>query len=265
MTRGYQLDFSAKMPSVYDARARELKAQTMIAVLSDFYKNSSQLSNLTLLDIGASTGIIDNYLADYFKQVVGIDIDQKALSHAQNTYHRNNLVFNLGDAMALQYEDSSFDVVICSHVYEHVPDAPRMMAEISRVLKPSGVCFFAAGNRLNMMEPHYRLPLLSVIPKPMAHIYLMLCRKGNHYYEEHLWYWGLKRLINSFTCYDYTLKMLNAPDVYKIEYMLPPGSIKSSLAKIIMRFFKWAVPTYIWLLQKPEFEQNAISARNSNS
>lgn len=42
------------------------------------------------------------------------------------------------DVTDMQFEDASFDAVLCSHVLEHVPDDRRAMAEIQRVLKPSG-------------------------------------------------------------------------------------------------------------------------------
>lgn len=37
-----------------------------------------------------------------------------------------------------QYRDAQFDVFICSHVLEHVPDDRRAMKELHRVLKPGG-------------------------------------------------------------------------------------------------------------------------------
>ena len=179
MNRGYQYNFSTHIPSMYDVQSRERKAHTMIAVLSDFFKDTDHLKDLTLIDIGASTGIIDNYLSGYFKQVVGVDIDSQGISHARKFYGKENLTFIEGDAMSLQFEDNSFDIVICSQVYEHVPDAQKMLREIYRVLKPAGVCFFSAGNRLNPIEPHYNLPLLSIIPKSLSHFYLKLSGKGN--------------------------------------------------------------------------------------
>ena len=203
------------------------------------------------MDIGASTGIIDNYLSGYFKQVVGIDIDLQAVSHANKSYGNKNISFLVGDAMALPLGNGSFDVVICSQVYEHVPDAQKMISEIYRLLKPVGVCFFSAGNRINLIEPHYNLPLLSVVPKPLAHLYLKIIGKGDHYYEEHLTYWGLKELTRSFNCHDYTQKMLYDPLLYKVDYMLPPGSVKTRIAKIVANYFYWAFPNYIWTLQKP--------------
>ena len=94
-------------------------------------------------------------------------------------------------------------MVVCAHVYEHVPDARRLMAEIWRLLRPGGVCYFAAGNRLSIMEPHYRLPFLSWLPPSAADRYLRVTGKGNSYYERHATLWGLKRLTRDFTVIDY--------------------------------------------------------------
>ncbi len=45
----------------------------------------------------------------------------------------------VGDALALPYEDASFDIVLISEVLEHVPEDERAIAELVRVLKPGGV------------------------------------------------------------------------------------------------------------------------------
>lgn len=42
------------------------------------------------------------------------------------------------DIQALPYDDATFDVVICLHVLEHIPDERKAMSELLRVLKPSG-------------------------------------------------------------------------------------------------------------------------------
>jgi SAM-dependent methyltransferase len=42
------------------------------------------------------------------------------------------------DITDIQYPDSSFDVVYCSHVLEHVPDDRKAMQEFRRVLRPNG-------------------------------------------------------------------------------------------------------------------------------
>lgn len=248
MSRGYQHDFSINSPYVYDVENRERKARTMIAVLTDYL--SEPLDNYDLLNVGGSAGIIDNYLADHFHRVVGIDIDKPAISHAQATFQRDNLEFRLADALDLPFADDSFDVVVCSHVYEHVPDPYKMFSEIKRVLKQDGICYFSAGNRLMWNEPHYSLPLLSVLPRPLAHIYIRLAGKSSHYHEKHLSYWGLKTLVKDFSCTDYTARLVAEPGKYFTDYMVSPGSLKARIAATVLKLAYWACPGYIWILEK---------------
>jgi SAM-dependent methyltransferase len=42
------------------------------------------------------------------------------------------------DVTDLDWPDESFDVVVCSHVLEHVPEDRKALGEIQRVLKPGG-------------------------------------------------------------------------------------------------------------------------------
>ena len=42
------------------------------------------------------------------------------------------------DAQSIPYEEETFDMVIANHMLYHVPDRPKAIAEIKRVLKPSG-------------------------------------------------------------------------------------------------------------------------------
>lgn len=45
----------------------------------------------------------------------------------------------VGDALALPYEDATFDVVLISEVLEHVPADLAAISEVVRVLKPGGL------------------------------------------------------------------------------------------------------------------------------
>jgi ubiquinone/menaquinone biosynthesis C-methylase UbiE len=247
--RGYQFGFSARRAAMHDVQGRERKARTMVAVLEDYL--GDRLGDLRLLNVGGSAGIIDSYLSNHFGNVVGIDIDESAIAHAEKNYTKPNLLFLVGDALNLEFRNGSFDVVICSQVYEHVADAEKMMAEIFRVLQPGGVCYFAASNRIRWNEPHYNLPLLSVLPRSLADIYVKAAGKADHYYEKHYTFWGLQRLVKEFAVHDYTSKIAENPSKYFADYMIKPGSAKAAIAMFILKRLRWLSPGYIWLLEKP--------------
>jgi 2-polyprenyl-3-methyl-5-hydroxy-6-metoxy-1,4-benzoquinol methylase len=248
VARAYQHNYSAIKPSVFDSEPRRRKALTIVKVCQDFL-GTQDLSQLRLLDVGSSSGIIDDFLADHFGHVSGIDIDKPAVDFAVEKFDKPNLSFAQGDAMKLEHADNSMDIVVCSHVYEHVPDASRMFDEIYRVLQPGGFCYFSGNNRVMIMEPHYRLPFLSLLPRPLAHLYMRLARKGTHYHEQHLGYWSLKRLCERFKLVDYSPRVIEDPERYGVDYMLTPNSTKWRLANLVARYFKWATP-HIWVLQK---------------
>jgi len=254
MERNYQYGFSSNSSTMYDVVGRERKACTMVAVLADFL-GDRHLKDLSLLNVGGSAGIIDNYLADHFAKVLSLDIDAPAVEYAKSQFHKENLTFMVGDALNIQFKDQSFDVAISSQVYEHVPDPEKMISELHRVLRPGGVCFFAAGNRIMWNEPHYNLKLLSVLPRWLAHQYIRATGKASFYHEKHYTYWGLKRLVRGFTVHDYTKRIIDDPARYSIEYLLKPGSGKAVVASAIARYLTWLCPGYIWLLQKPVSNQ----------
>jgi SAM-dependent methyltransferase len=49
--------------------------------------------------------------------------------------------FEVLDVQAIPYPDNTFDAVIANHMLYHVPDRPRTLAEIYRVLVPTGVLY----------------------------------------------------------------------------------------------------------------------------
>jgi hypothetical protein len=100
------------------------------------------------------------------------------------------------------------------------------------------------------LEPHYRLPFLSVLPPPLADEYLRISRRGSHYDEKHLTYWGLKRLVSEFQVFDYTKKIIQNPEKYSATELCTSGSLKQKSAILFARLAYGLVPTYIFLLRK---------------
>lgn len=58
------------------------------------------------------------------------------------------------DICALPFEDNSFDVILCNHVLEHIPDDTQAMKELYRVLKTGGWGIFQIPQDLKRAETY---------------------------------------------------------------------------------------------------------------
>ena len=247
----YQYGFAERFSEYqYDEERQAQKAKKALSVLEDFCGGPGSLEALTLLDLGCSAGLMTRLYSRNFSRTVGVDIDAPAVKHAAANYSSDKLQFLVRDAMDTGFPSESFDVITCTHIYEHVPDFKKLMGEIRRMLKKGGICYFAAQNRLSLIEPHYGLPLLSVVPKPIAHVYSRLFGKGDHYYETMLTLGNLRKLVAGFECHDYTLKIMQEPDKYHATELLSPGSLKQGVALAVAHLAYFLCPTYVWILRK---------------
>jgi len=53
------------------------------------------------------------------------------------------------DICNLPFKDNSFDIILCNHVLEHIPDDTKAMSELFRILKPGGWGVFQIPQDLN--------------------------------------------------------------------------------------------------------------------
>ena len=247
----YQQDYTSNpvaRKNMYDEAGRSGKAEKIIAVLQDFLGPTEALS---VLDVSCSTGIMEKVLSEHFAKVVGIDIDAKAVEHARSVENGANVEFHVMDALHTSFGADTFDVVICNQMYEHVPDAGQLLREIARVLKPGGVCYFGATNRFKVIETHYgRLPFLSYLPKPLAHLYLRILGRGKFYYENLYSCGTLRKLCAGFDLIDYTDKVVRDPVKFRATDVVAPGTFTQQLASVMLRVAYPLFPGYIWLLRK---------------
>lgn len=87
-----------------------------------------------MLDVGCGDGSIVKLAQDLGWHAEGVDVDPGAIEAAQ----RKGLSVRLGTLAGQRYPDGSFDLVLMSHVIEHVHDPLAALSEIRRVLKPGG-------------------------------------------------------------------------------------------------------------------------------
>ena len=110
-----------------------------------------------ILELGCGTGLL--WLENMDRIPEGWDVTLSDFSPGmlqeaqQNLRHsRRPFAFAVIDAQAIPYEDESFDGVIANHMLFHVPDRPKALAEIRRVLRPGGKLYAATNGRAHLRE-----------------------------------------------------------------------------------------------------------------
>ncbi len=99
-----------------------------------FQKIKSYAPAKEVLEVGCGTGIWMEQLQPFAKSVLGIDLSAGMVEQAK----QKGLKAVVGDAENLPLKDSSFDLIYSYRVLPHVPDLPRALAEMKRVLRNDG-------------------------------------------------------------------------------------------------------------------------------
>jgi ubiquinone/menaquinone biosynthesis C-methylase UbiE len=112
-----------------DARAAELAERVHWFVLPDGTERA--------LDVGCGAGALALALAPYVAQVVGVDRVPELLALARERAPEN-ATFVEGDALALDFDDASFDLSGTLRTLHHVNRPELVLAEMTRVTRPGG-------------------------------------------------------------------------------------------------------------------------------
>ena len=110
--------------------------------------NSYQPLKGRILDIGAGTGDFLLECKNQNWEILGIEPNDKAKGIAVGKG------IKFGDTIE-KLESNSFDVITMWHVLEHVPDVEHQVAELKRLLKPSGTIIIAVPNFKSYDANHY--------------------------------------------------------------------------------------------------------------
>lgn len=101
------------------------------------------------LEVGCGGGILTEEIARLGFSSAGIDPSEQSINTASKHAFENGLKIEYltGIGESLPFSDCSFNIVFCCDVLEHVQDLPKVISEISRVLKPGGVFIYDTFNR----------------------------------------------------------------------------------------------------------------------
>lgn len=127
--RGWADEGTAKAYSHVFAQASEMAVP---ALVSECGSGPEKVA----LDLCCGHGNVTQGLVRSGARVTGLDFSPAMLRIARAAVPEAE--FTEGDAMALPFEDASFDAVTIGFGMPHVPDPPAAMAEARRVLKPGG-------------------------------------------------------------------------------------------------------------------------------
>ncbi|MEX0785632.1 MAG: class I SAM-dependent methyltransferase [Dehalococcoidia bacterium] len=95
-----------------------------------------------VLDAGCGSGrVFQHQLAGHAKLVLGIDVTDEPREN------ENIDGWTHGDLRALPLRDASFDLIVMSHVAEHLTEPEAVFGELARILRPGGRLLVLTPNR----------------------------------------------------------------------------------------------------------------------
>lgn len=132
------------VPLIFDSYALNLAERVVITEPRD------------VLETAAGTGVLTRAIASRlpaYARIVATDLNQPMLNHAKaRQSYDGRIEWKQADALALPFEDQSFDVVACQFGVMFFPDKVQGYKEARRVLKPGGQYLFNVWGRISENE-----------------------------------------------------------------------------------------------------------------
>ena len=108
------------------------------------WKQLGDIKEKYILDFGSGEGITADHYAE-FNRVVAVEPWDEMLKDVWTDHDYRQVV---GDVKVLsEFEDNSFDMIICHNVLEYIDDKESVVHELTRVLKPGGFISLVKHNR----------------------------------------------------------------------------------------------------------------------
>ncbi|MEO7888957.1 MAG: class I SAM-dependent methyltransferase [Vicinamibacterales bacterium] len=108
-----------------------------------------------VLELAAGTGVVTRALGSVLPErvsIVSTDLNQSMLDEAMTIGTSRPIEWRQADAMALPFDDESFDAVVCQFGVMFFPDKQKAFSEARRVLRPGGLFLFSVWDRIETNE-----------------------------------------------------------------------------------------------------------------
>lgn len=130
-----------------DIRGRREKSKYKLRAYAHRMQYESVLSfvepGMKVLDAGCGDGVLSLLMAKKGAVVTGIDMSvpniERARAAAEEDALSSSITFEVGDSEHLSFPDNTFDLVVSSHVLEHLPSFDGGLREVLRVGKGRAV------------------------------------------------------------------------------------------------------------------------------
>ena len=112
---------------------------------------------LRVLEVGGGPGLLWRENLDRLPAGLAVtfsDFSPGMIAAARSGLADARFRFAVLDAQALPFPAASFDLVIANHMLYHVPDLPRAVRELARVLRPAGRLAAATNGQAHLRELH---------------------------------------------------------------------------------------------------------------
>jgi ubiquinone/menaquinone biosynthesis C-methylase UbiE len=145
--------FAGSIPENYDRYMVPLIFEPFAA---DLAQRAASLSPNAVLETAAGTGVVTRALAPRLSpdaSYVVTDLNQPMLDYAASRQTPDSrITLRQADAVALPFEDASFDLVCCQFGAMFFPDRSSGYREARRVLRPGGHFLFNVWDRIEENE-----------------------------------------------------------------------------------------------------------------
>jgi ubiquinone/menaquinone biosynthesis C-methylase UbiE len=144
--------FSGSIPEIYD---RLMVPLIFEPYARDLTERIGKVKLHQVLETAAGTGVLTRAMAAQLPADVGItatDLNAPMLAQAQKNLSDARVAWQPADALALPFEDGTFDAVACQFGAMFFPDRIKGYAEARRVLRSGGRFFFNVWDRIEDNE-----------------------------------------------------------------------------------------------------------------